>query len=225
MASIDEVAKVLRDMAHLPNCPITDENASIIVNLYHQVLRDLPTDILEAAALHYRSKNVFFPSEGTLREKAVELQLLTMNVPTPAEAWGMVMSARSWSPMKLCAQGAKMRDAILNREIKDYWQALWELKAHIKECKICVEGGRVERYDDPIVERTVQMLGGLDVIMTDNPTADRARFIEAYKDVISRESTIAGMVPEVRSFVERSRAQLPAGKQVKQLAERLTKKK
>jgi hypothetical protein len=45
-------------------------------------------------------------------------------------------------------------------------------------------------------------LGGLDAILTDNPVADRARFIQAYDEVLEREQSIVGAVPEVRKFIQ-----------------------
>ena len=47
---------------------------------------------------------------------------------------------------------------------------------------------------------------------TDNPVADRARFTDAYKEIVMRERGKAGMTPNVKRFVnERTNTLLAAG--------------
>jgi hypothetical protein len=73
-----------------------------------------------------------------------------------------------------------------------------------------------------VVEQTVKRLGGLDALMTDNPAADRARFIDAYREIVSLERKDAGRIPEVSKFIDARRAELAAG-QMRQLTERMSK--
>lgn len=62
----------------------------------------------------------------------------------------------------------------------------------------------------PPIQRAVEYLGGVDEIgRSDNPVADRARFIEAYRRVMERAEHQVTMLPEVRKLVQR--AALPEG--------------
>ena len=69
------------------------------------------------------------------------------------------------------------------------------------------------RHDDPLVEKTVQSLGGWRVLgMSDNQVADRARFIESYNIFVEREKASVITLPIVN--------QVEAGDQPRQLVER-----
>jgi len=85
-------------------------------------------------------------------------------------------------------------------------------------CEICTLGGLKEVYSHPVVAETVKVLGGRDVIITDNPTADRARFIDAYREIVARERTKNAMLPVVREYVQDKQKSLVAGS-IKALAE------
>ena len=73
-------------------------------------------------------------------------------------------------------------------------------------------------FDNPITQRLVDAMGGIDTISkSDNPTADRARFIEAYNDLVLRESDEVRLLPETRQLRTRLQSQIVAPL-VKQLA-------
>jgi hypothetical protein len=95
----------------------------------------------------------------------------------------------------------------------------------MKACSVCTEGGYRELYASPAVAECVKMLGGRDMLLTDNPTADRARFIEAYREIVARERKKAGMLPQVRAYIDAHKVpELPATAQgVKQLTGSWTK--
>jgi hypothetical protein len=205
-------------MQYLPNSPINDMNVEQVIDTFMIVLEDLPAETILAAARQYLSTETFFPTPGKLRELAMDLQMLSMGVPTPGEAWGMVLTARRYVGSKWCAVGVELRDqAISTRSAypKEYYE-------HMDSCDFCTaSGGFKDVYSNGVVEATVRLLGGRDVILTDNPVADRARFIEAYREVVARERTKAAMLPDVQEYViEQSRksdVQLGVGKLTKRL--------
>ena len=215
-----ETLEIVNLIKRLPNSPITNgESLNETVTLFFAVLGDLPADMVRAATIQYLSEgNPFFPMPGVLRDKAMELQLLAAGLPTAGEAWGMVLTANRPADPVFCGEGARLRDAVNNPET--YWSSLKAYSAHVDECETCDLGGYRENYGHPAVAETVRLLGGRDVILTDNPAADRARFIEAYREVIHREKMKMSMTPVVAEFVENSRPVL-IGDSIKQLSSRL----
>ncbi len=202
-----EVAEIVKLFKHLPNSPVVDkESLDETVNLFFLILEDLPREMVRASAVQYLSENnPFFPTPGIIRDKAMELQLLAAGIPTAAEAWGMVLGAQQYTEPRFCEQGWKLREAVGEKVGKDYWDALKASSDHDKNCSVCDSGGFREQYRHPAVKETVRLLGGRDVLMTDNPAADRARFIEAYREVVTRERMKMAMSPRVAQFVEDSR--------------------
>ncbi len=91
--------------------------------------------------------------------------------------------------------------------------------------------GMVERigYDapewsSPLVAKAVKSLGWRNLCMSENQTADRARFIQAYEQLVERAEREQMLIPEVRGYLEDHGAKLlDAPSQLKQLTERLAK--
>lgn len=202
MATKSDVLNLLLEIQHLPKSPITQENTEQIVDMYTADLQDIPADVLAAAGVHYRtSPNPFFPSTGQLREKATELLLLAMNIPSASEAWNQVMTAVRFVDSVWCADGASLYSAIDGKQGREYWDALFAYKQHSETCEKCERGGFREVYSHPIVERIVRSMGGRDRILTDNLTADRSQFIKAYAEIAAREVTRATLPDTVRQTV------------------------
>lgn len=215
-----EISKLILSMRYYPNSPITDISVQAVIDSFEDTLSDLPFETVEAAVRQYKSSETFFPTPGKLREIAMDLQMLAMGVPTPTEAWGMVLTAEKHVPSVWCEQGAELRELSMGLgagKAQEYY-------GHMDKCEICKPGGLREVYDSPVVGATVAALGGRDVIITDNPTADRARFIDAYREIVARERRKAAMLPDVKAYVtETKNNMLNAGGQIKQLAKGMSK--
>ncbi len=143
MATKDEIFGIVALIKRLPNSPVKDGDKQSLdetVTLFLAVLEDLPADMVKAATVQYLSEgNPFFPSNpGVLRDKAMDLQMLAMGIPSPAEAWGMVMAGLKPAPHLFCETGAALRDACLSGE--SYGATLAASKRHDKECAICGNG-------------------------------------------------------------------------------------
>ena len=77
-------------------------------------------------------------------------------------------------------------------------------------------------WDNPITARIVQCMGGyFELCKSENLTADRARFIEAYEQLAQREHAESLLLPEVREL----RAKLLNEQIVKPLAKQLAGRK
>lgn len=220
MASRLDISKLILSMKYYPNSPINDSSVQTVIDSFEDTLSDLPVETVEAAVKQYKSSETFFPTPGRLRELAMDLQMLAMGVPTPAEAWGMMLTAVRHVPSVWCEIGADLRQLAMGLsggKDQEYYR-------HMDICDICKPGGLREVYTHPVVAETVKILGGRDVIITDNPTADRARFIDAYREIVARERRKAAMLPDVKAYIEEKRTTaLEAGSQIKQLTKGMTK--
>lgn len=208
MANRQQITASILMMQFLPNSPITDDNVERVIDTFVIVLEDLPAEAVHAAARQYLSTEVFFPTPGRLREIAMDLQMLSFGVPTPGEAWGMVLSARRYVSSIWCPVGAELRDMAIGLSAahpKEYYD-------HLNSCEECKpSGGFKDTYSSSVVEETVRLLGGRDAIITDNPMSDRARFMDSYREVVARERTKTAMLPEVQEYVITKRDTMQIG--------------
>lgn len=74
-----------------------------------------------------------------------------------------------------------------------------------------------------IVEQAVRSIGWRNIRMSENPTADRARFLQAYDQLTERAAKENMLIPDVRGFLESNGAQLSAPIQIKALADGMKK--
>lgn len=78
-------------------------------------------------------------------------------------------------------------------------------------------------FSHPLIDKAVRTLGWRNLCMSENQTADRARFIQAYEQLTSRATKEEMMLPEVRGYIEANGARLSAPASIKLLADRLRK--
>jgi len=97
-----------------------------------------------------------------------------------------------------------------------YTSALREILGHSPTCRECRVAHTEEVYCHPVVEQTVRRLGGRAALFTENLAADRARFLEAYEEILGRAVVEAGRLPEVANWLESDR-----NVEMKQLAEKM----
>jgi len=208
-------------MQYLPNSPITDRNVEKVIDTFEMILSDLPAETVEAATRQYLSTGIFFPTPGHIREIAMDLQMLAIGVPTPTEAWGMVMTGLKAVESVFCTDGASLRDTYISNQTPEN---LSQYSRHVDSCHICLLGGFQEVYAHPAVTETVRLLGGRDIILTDNATSDRARFVDAYREVVARERMKTAMLPEVKQYVDTTKTKaLSMRDAVKQLVKGFAK--
>ena len=225
MCSKKELKEILFSLQSLKSNPITPDNVRDIIDQYHETLGDLPFDVLTIAAKSYKSKNTWFPTAGDLRMEVASLKSLAHAIPSAAEAWAEVLAPEQYIAGVFCDAGAALAESAANAAGGDYWRKNSEYDDHMKKCPIC-KNGRLEKvYSHPAVKNTVARLGGVDAILTTKSmrAADRARFIEAYNLIVSREKEKAMMPPDVARFVQREQAAIAGGANVEigLLAERM----
>lgn len=164
MATRATVAKVMKAlMANWPD----QQRGGASLELYYQVLRDLPDVAVEAAARQrLASDNPFFPRAGELRQLAVDIISGADQVMPAQEAWGRLM-----------------------RRIRHYGSdpQFW----------ISPTGERLSPLPELVKCAVNAIGGLAYIGMSDNLPADRARFIEAYNVFVDRARERIGMLPEV----------------------------
>ncbi|MRR31567.1 hypothetical protein EG834_14850, partial [bacterium] len=116
MANKSDINKILTVMYALPNCPIGMDNIELMIEAYHMVLKDLPGEDVEAAAVHYLSTGPFFPTPGQLRQTVMDLRLSASGIPTAAEAWADVGHALHYIDAHFCPEGQRLRDMMLEAD-------------------------------------------------------------------------------------------------------------
>lgn len=79
-------------------------------------------------------------------------------------------------------------------------------------------------WSHPLVERAVRTMGWRELRMSENQTADRARFLQCYEQLVSRAERDDMMLPQVRGYLETKGApMLEARDEIKQLVKGMTK--
>lgn len=114
---------------------------------------------------------------------------------------------------------AKLRKSVSN--VPDSYQAWQEVITQMN-----INGGDYGKpaWSHPLVERVVKQLGWRNLRMSEDQTADRARFIQAYEQLLGRAMSEETMLPEVRGYIEsQGGVLLDAPAAVKQLSERLSR--
>ena len=92
MALPNEVFQILAMLAATyPRFNLTKETSLV----YSQMLRDIPADMLKAAALQCARTRDFFPSVNELLQAVYDLNSKIQGIPSPAEAWKEVALAKS----------------------------------------------------------------------------------------------------------------------------------
>ena len=211
MATREDVLQIIELLSSLPNNPLSSYDPStpegrkaieVFVNGYHTILADIPTEYAQAAALQFLgADNKFFPSNpGTLREIAFDLEMMAQGIPTPSMAWAMVLRGPSMIEARYCAKGAEIRNSI-DPTSPEYMGKLRSLSDHERGCDICMPTSRPGSYGSKVVDDVVVMMGGRDVIFTDNATADRARFLDSYRELVTLERRRLQMHPQVARLI------------------------
>lgn len=221
MIAKSDILRTLKLFEYLPNSPVKDnpERLTALVDSYFQALKDLPIDMLNAAASAYLATGQFFPTPGNLRERAVDIALLSMGIPTPGEAWGQVNGGKGILHSVRCPIGEGLRRGVDGLIGNEYWAALARYDQHVYTCDDCYD----DRADGwhPTVKAAFEAMGGDHGVFTDNLSADRARFSDGYRAFVEREVLRFSMPADVRSYIASNQARLTDGP-VKQLTAKLS---
>jgi hypothetical protein len=145
-----------------------------VLKVWFEILKDIDTQLLQAAALEFMSSpSAFPPTPGQLRGKAIEIMKRANQVPSAVEAWGMVQAAP--------ANGMKT----WSEERDDGWHIFNE----------------PYEFPHPLVEKVSRNLGWPERFWTDNLVSDRSKFMRYYEDELHRATVEATSLPAVQDFI------------------------
>lgn len=108
-------------------------------------------------------------------------------------------AGRAFAPSTGEIRGAVMEIRRKAMNVPSAFDAWEELQTQIR-----LNGGDFGRpvWSSPLVERVVRQLGFRNLCLSENPTADRARFIQAYEQLEARALQEEMLIPEVRGYIE-----------------------
>lgn len=172
--------------AAYPNWNLTEFTNDV----YYEDLKDLPADVLFAAAQHCRTSVTrdqrFAPSAGEIRVAAFELKRQADGVPSALDAWAELLKA------------PKSEEFLRNTGEQD------ENGAWIIE-RIAY------RWSHPLVRKVAVAMGFPKFPDWESESFERTAFLKAYQAELDRYITIEAQPEEVKRFVSQAnRPQLEA---------------
>lgn len=235
MATKQDIEKIIGTMAHMPNSPLLNASKDIISGVmedFYQILKDVELGLLQAAVLQYKREEKFFPTSSGILEKVFDIQMIASGMPTPTEAWAMVLEGVKEIRAIYCQESIRLYEELesITNELsvakgddwdkanKLHWNKRNEYWSHRDNCEECKNPNKVEDYKHPAVTEVVRLLGGRSAIITDNMMSDRARFIDAYREIVGREKKKFNMHPDTKLYLEEK-----IGSEVKKLSEGMRK--
>lgn len=133
----------------------------------------------------------------------------------------ITQSGRAFAPSVGEIRGAVAELRSFSAKVPSSYQAWQEVQR-----QILVNGGDHGKpeWSSPLVEEAVRRMGWRNLRMSEDQTADRARFLQCYEQLVERATKEEMILPQVAGYIETRRADaLPAGEAIKQLAEGMKK--
>lgn len=159
-------------------------------------------------------------SEYTIEVYYMDLQDIPAAELLTASQYCRTQAGRAFAPSTGELRGAVMDLRRKTMSLPSGYEAWQEVLRQINV--VGVYG--VPEWSSPLIEKAVKSLGWRNLCMSENQTADRARFLQAFEQLTQRAETEMMLTPNVRDYLEANGAQLlPVGEQVKQLAEGMKK--
>lgn len=155
------------------------------VGVYYELLKDLPVDLLKAAALQCCAEagRKFAPSVGELRGAAVALQVKAQGIPSTLEAWNETCTA--------------------------HYRKVDENNLFFRDGQVYTTDPDAHQWSHPMVEKVARLLGWPDFPDPENESTDRAHFFRQYDAELLRYTSNEIELPEVRRYIEDTKTNQP----------------
>lgn len=208
----DTAAAIVTPMRVAKDSVVDGRNIKGTASAYYEHLCEYPAGMVRAACDMYLQgdKGTFFPSVSDIQNNIREILRIATGIPTPLEAWAMIMDSARYEGSVSCQTGTMLRKHADGKIGGDYLKIILELRDHEAECTICHGAKDFDDFGHPAVTATVKRLGGKQYIITGNPTADRARWIEAYREIVDKEFRMITTSPSVKGYIESITIKPPA---------------
>jgi hypothetical protein len=190
MATEKEVKTIMRDLAKVYPERVRDvgpEGWDAMCGIYWEILRDIPTELLHAAARQCMATLRFFPKPAELRDKALEIIMMTLGIPNANDAWAEV-SKRLTGRFRWRQIQGKMQLEIIGMLVETEGGYLRERQPVDSD------------WSTPLIQRAIDGIGGWAALRaSENVIADRSQFLRAYEAYAMREVEQARLLPETRA--------------------------
>lgn len=178
-----------------------------------------PRDIAQVIGMLSAAFPNFKPSEMTPEVYYQTLQDIPADELKAAVLHCVSEAGRAFAPSIGEIRGAVLDLRKIAANVPTSYQAWQEVQKAFIECGM----NNPPEWTHPLIAQTVKTFGWRNLCMSENATADRMRFIQAYEQLAERAEKNETMLPQVRGYIETRREQLSAGSEVKKLAEGMRK--
>lgn len=164
------------------------------------------TEVAQIVALISAAYPNFNPTEQTVEVYYQTLKDLPGDELKAAALTAIAEAGRKFAPSVGELRGAvgEIRKAVHN--LPSSYQA-WE---EVLKQMVRVGSYRSPEFSHPLIHRVVDTLGWKNLCLSENAVADRARFIQAYEQLLMRFERDDLLLPEVRGYIEANGGRLPA---------------
>ena len=138
----------------------------------------------------------------------------------PAVLQSVSEAGRKFAPSvgEIRGMVSQMRMSVAN--VPSAYEAWQEVLSEIRS----TGSYRRPEFKHPLVERAVETMGWRNLCLSENQVADRARFLQAYEQLVERAAREDMLLPEVRGYIEeRGGKLLDAPAEIKKLADGMSK--
>jgi len=157
--------------------------------VYHDVLHDIPIDLLHNAARQCLATLKWFPKAAELRGQALDLVMIALGIPNANDAWAEV-TRRMNNTFRVREFGGKIQVQIAG------------MYEQTPAGYLTRRQPAADDWSTPLIQRAIDGIGGWTALqMSDNPIADRSQFIRAYERYATRQLQLARLLPETKQAV------------------------
>lgn len=155
----------------------TEKMSTGVINIYVEHLKDMDYETFRLAVNRYIETEKWMPKVSDIREAAMQNFMQKAGVPSPAEAWGEV-----------------------SRNLREDSQA---------NVGTLTKYNRIDDHEwsHPLVKKAAEQIGWSDMWWTkdDNTTSNRARYMDAYRDLVKGLRDHYTLTPDLRKAIEPSK--------------------
>jgi hypothetical protein len=179
-----------------------------------------PRDIAQIIGILSAAFPNFKPTELTAEVYLQTLADISSDELKAAVLHCITQSGRAFAPSIGEIRGAVAELRSFSANVPSSFQAWQEVQK-----QILVNGGDYGKpeWSSPLVEEAVKRMGWRSLRMSEDQTADRARFLQCYEQIVERATKQEMILPQVAGYIETKRTESLASGEMKQLAEGLRK--
>jgi hypothetical protein len=179
-----------------------------------------PRDIAQIIGMLSAAFPNFKPSELTAEVYLQTLSDIDTDELKAAVLHCITQSGRAFAPSIGEIRGAVAELRSVSANVPGSFQAWQEVQQ-----QILINGGDYghPEWSNPMVEEAVKRMGWRNLRMSEDQTADRARFLQCYEQVVERATKNEMMLPQVSGYIEERRMDALTSGEMKQLAEGMRK--